>query len=146
MSYLQKTYVAKPSTIQQKWYLVDAEGQVLGRMATRIARILMGKHKPEYTPHIDTGDFIVVVNAERVRITGKKLEQNSYQRYSGYPSGLKIIPMAKMMENHPDRVIKYAVRRMLPKTKLGRQMLSKLKIYAGPDHPHEAQVPEPIKL
>ena len=143
---VQKTYVAKPSTIEQKWYLVDADGKTLGRLATRIARILMGKHKPTYTPHIDTGDFVVVVNAEKIHITGRKLEQKSYQRYSGYPGGLKIIPMAEMLEKHPDRVLREAVRRMLPKTKLGRHMLSKLKIYAGADHPHEAQMPEPIEL
>lgn len=143
---VQKTYVAKPSTVEAKWYLVDADGKTLGRLATRIARILMGKHKPEYTPHIDVGDFVVVVNAEKIHVTGRKLEQKSYQRYSGYPGGLKVIPMAAMLERHPERVIREAVRRMLPKTKLGRQMLSKLKIYASAEHPHEAQMPEPIDL
>ncbi len=141
-----RSYVAKKETVQQEWLLVDAEGQVLGRLATRLARILQGKHKPIYTPHVDTGDFIVVVNAEKVRVTGNKMTQKMYQRYSGYPSGLRERPLAVMLQRHPERVLEQAVRRMVPKTKLGDRMFRKLKVYAGPDHPHQAQKPQPITL
>ena len=141
-----KTYVAKESEIQRRWFLVDAEGQVLGRLATRVADVLRGKNKPTYTPNVDTGDFVVVINAEKVVVTGKKEQQKVYQRYSGYPGGLKEIKYTVMRERHPERIIELAVKRMIPKNKLGRQVIKKLKVYRGPDHPHEAQQPEAISL
>ncbi|MDH7488397.1 MAG: 50S ribosomal protein L13 [Anaerolineae bacterium] len=141
-----KTYVVKEGEIKREWYVVDAEGKTLGRLASKIARILMGKHKPYYTPHLDTGDFVVVVNADKIRVTGRKLDQKKYYRYSGYPSGLKSVTLRKQMETHPERVIWAAVRNMLPKNKLGRAMLKKLKVYASPDHPHAAQQPKPLDL
>ena len=142
-----KTYMAKKGEIAHKWYVVDVADKVLGRVATRIATILMGKHRPEYTPHVDTGDFVVVVNAEKVRITGAaKATQRTYQRYSGYPGGRKVVTLKEMLAKHPDRVVREAVRRMLPKTKLGRSMVSKLKVYAGADHPHQAQQPETLEI
>jgi len=141
-----RTYVAKKETVEQKWYLVDAEGQVLGRLATRLARILQGKHKPIYTPHVDTGDFVVVVNAKKVRVTGNKLTQKMYKRYSGYPGGLRQRPLADMLLRHPERVLEQAVKRMLPQTKLGARMYRKLKVYGRADHPHQAQQPEPLSL
>ena len=143
---MTKTYTAKPGEVAQKWHLVDADGKILGRLASRIATILQGKHRPTYTPHVDTGDYVVVVNAAKVRVTGKKLEQKVYHRLSTRPGHLKTIPMAKMMATRPDRVVREAVRRMLPRNKLARHMLRKLKVYAGPDHPHEAQKPEPLEL
>ena len=140
-----KTYMAKKGEIARKWYLVDMADQVLGRAAVRIATVLMGKHRPEYTPHVDTGDFVIVVNATKLRVTGaNKPAQRVYQRYSGYPGGLKDTPLAEMLAKHPQRVVTEAVRRMLPKNKLGRAMLKKLKVYAGPDHPHQAQQPEAL--
>ncbi|HHT9132090.1 MAG TPA: 50S ribosomal protein L13 [Candidatus Tripitaka californicus] len=139
-----KTFIAKENQVDKKWHLVDAQGKTLGRMASRIATILQGKHRPIYTPHVDTGDYVVVINARKVRLTGKKLEEKTYQRFSGYPGGLKIIPLKEMLERHPDRVVKLAVRRMLPKTKLGESMLEKLKIYDGTEHPHTAQ--DPVEL
>ena len=141
-----RTYVAKKETVEQAWYLVDAQGQILGRLAARLARILQGKHKPIYTPHVDTGDFVVVVNAEKIRVTGNKLTQKMYKRYSGYPGGLKERPLGVMLDRQPERVLEQAVRRMLPKTKLGEKMFRKLKVYAGPDHPHQAQQPEPLSF
>lgn len=141
-----KTYVAKKDDVIAQWHSVDASGQVLGRLAVRIARILMGKHKPTYTPHVDCGDFVVVTNASKVRLTGRKAQTKTYQRYSYYPGGQKVIPFQTMIQKHPERVIHSAIRRMLPKNKLASQMLSKLKIYAGPEHPHAAQKPEPLKL
>ncbi|MFH1037738.1 MAG: 50S ribosomal protein L13 [PVC group bacterium] len=141
-----KTFSAKPAEIERKWYLVDAEDQVLGRMATRIADLLRGKNKPIYTPHVDTGDFVVVINAEKVAVTGKKAEQKEYQRYSGYPGGLKRIPYKRMLQTHPERIVEHAVRGMVPHTRLGRAIIKKLKVYAGPDHPHEAQQPEVLKM
>ncbi len=141
-----KTYVVKESEIKREWYVVDAEGKTLGRLASKIARILMGKHKPYYTPHLDTGDFVIVVNADKIRVTGRKLDQKMYYRYSGYPGGLKSVPLRKQLQAHPDRVIWAAVRNMLPKNKLGRAMLKKLKVYASPDHPHAAQQPKPLDL
>ncbi len=141
-----RTYVAKKETVEQAWYLVDAQGQVLGRLAARLARILQGKHKPIYTPHVDTGDFVVVVNAEKIRVTGNKLTQKMYKRYSGYPGGLKERPLKVMLDRHPERVLEEAVRRMVPKTKLGDKMFSKLKVYAGPDHPHQSQQPESLSF
>jgi large subunit ribosomal protein L13 len=141
-----KTHTVTPDQITRRWLLVDADGQTLGRLASRVAQILRGKHKPIYTPHLDTGDHVVVVNAEKVRLTGRKLDQKRYYRHSGYPGGLKETPVRKMLESHPERVIEYAVWGMLPKGKLGRQMFKKLKVYAGGEHPHAAQVPQPIDL
>ena len=141
-----KTFSARPKDIEKKWYLIDAEGQVLGRMATRIADILRGKDKPIYTPHLDTGDFVVVINAEKVVVTGKKAEQKEYQRYSGYPGGLKKIPYRRMLKTHPERIIEHAVRGMIPHNRLGRALIKKLKVYAGPEHPHQAQQPELLKI
>lgn len=141
-----RTFVAKEKDINRRWLLVDAEGKVLGRLAVAIARVLMGKHKPIYTPNLDCGDFVVVVNAEKIRLTGKKMQTKVYQRYSGYPGGLHVTPIADVLKRHPTRVIREAVRRMLPKNKLGRVMLTKLKAYAGETHRHEAQNPEPVEL
>lgn len=141
-----KTFVAKEGSVSHEWHLVNAEGKILGRMATRIATILQGKHKPQYTPHVDTGDFVVVINAQKVRLTGKKPEEKTYLHFSGYTGGLKSVPFQKMLEKHPDRVIKLAVRRMMPKSKLGLRMLQKLKVYAGAEHPHEAQRPKELVL
>lgn len=141
-----KTFVAKEKDINRRWLLVDAEGKVLGRLAVAIAWVLMGKHKPIYTPNLDCGDFVVVVNAEKIRLTGKKMQTKVYQRYSGYPGGLHVTPIADVLKRHPTRVIREAVRRMLPKNKLGRVMLTKLKAYAGKTHRHEAQNPEPVEL
>jgi large subunit ribosomal protein L13 len=140
---VDKTYVPKANEISQDWYLVDANDQNLGRLATQIASILLGKHKPSYTPGVDTGDFVVVVNCERVRVTGNKLDEKKYYRHSLYPGGLKEITLRKQLIVHPDRVLRSAVWGMLPKNKLGRQLIKKLKVYAGPDHPHEAQQPKP---
>lgn len=140
---MDKTYVPKANEISQEWYLVDANDQNLGRLATQIASILLGKHKPSYTPGMDTGDFVVVVNCERVRVTGNKLDEKKYYRHSLYPGGLKEITLRKQLLVHPDRVLRSAVWGMLPKNKLGRQLIKKVKIYAGPDHPHEAQQPKP---
>jgi len=142
----QRSYLAKPTEVTRKWYVVDATGKVLGRLASQIAVILMGKHKPTYTPHVDTGDYVVVVNAEKVRLTGKKLDQEFHDWYTHYPGGRKVISMRRLLEKHPEWVIELAVRRMLPKNKLGRQMFKKLKVYAGPTHPHAAQKPEPLDL
>lgn len=144
MKTANKCYQAKPGDITRKWYVVDATDRVLGRLAVRIANVLMGKHKPTYTPHLDTGDFVVVVNADKVKVTGRKRETMVYRRYSSYPSGLKELPFQQMLERHPERVLREAVRRMLPKNALARHMLQKLKLYAGPQHPHQAQQPEPL--
>lgn len=141
-----KTYSAKPKDIERKWYLIDAEGQVLGRLATRIADLLRGKNKTIYTSHIDTGDFVIVINAEKIVVTGKKAQQKEYQRYSGYPSGLKRIPYRRMLKDHPERIIEHAVRGMIPHNRLGRAMIKKLKVYAGPDHQHSAQKPEVLEI
>jgi large subunit ribosomal protein L13 len=143
---MMKTYVAKPSDRQRDWYVVDAEGQTLGRLATQIADALRGKRKPVYTPHIDTGDFIVVVNAEKIRVTGNKLEQKTYWRHSGHPGGIKSRTLAEMLDRRPEEVIRKAVKGMLPRNRLARQQLTKLKVYAGPDHPHAAQLPKPMEL
>lgn len=138
-----KTYMAKKGETVRKWVEVDASGKVLGRLAAKIAMALMGKHRPQYTPHVETGDFVIVTNASKVRLTGRKMEQKEYQRYTLYPSGLKITPAREMMSRKPDEVIRLAVRRMLPKGSLGNTMLTRLKIYAGAEHPHKAQKPEP---
>jgi large subunit ribosomal protein L13 len=142
---MMKTYSAKPREIERHWYVVDAEAQTLGRLATRIADVLRGKNKPQYTPHIDTGDFVVVVNAEKVRVTGKKLEQKTYYRHSGYPGGLRERTLAEQLQRRPEEVLRKAVKGMLPKNRLAAAQLRKLKIYAGPEHPHHAQNPTPIE-
>jgi large subunit ribosomal protein L13 len=141
-----KTYVAKPSTIVKKWYVVDAKGQTLGRLATVVADTLRGKRKAIYTPNIDTGDFVVVINAEKIVVTGKKPEQKTYYRHSGYPGGLKEESYAHLQARRPEEIIRRAVRGMLPHTKLGRAQLRKLKVYAGEQHPHEAQRPEALEI
>jgi large subunit ribosomal protein L13 len=143
---MQKTWNAKPGEVQQRWYVVDAEGQTLGRLATRIADTLRGKTKPEYTPHVDTGDFVVVVNAEKIHVTGKKLDDKIYYRHSGYPGGLKQRTLREQLDRRPTEVLRLAVKGMLPRNRLARKQLTKLKIYAGPEHPHEAQRPEPLPL
>ena len=136
-----RTVVPKVDATQRKWYVVDADGEVLGRLASQIAMVLRGKHRPEFTPHLDMGDHVVIVNAEKIRVTGNKVDQKRYTRYSGYPGGLRVQSLANMFQTHPDRVIKTAVKGMLPKNRLGRQMIRKLKIYTGPEHPHSAQQP-----
>lgn len=141
-----RTYLAKPGEVAQDWYHVDASGQVLGRLATRIATVLMGKHKPTYTAHVDTGDFVVVTNAKAVRLTGDKAWVKTYPRYSYYPGGYKEIPYSTVRERHPERIIMEAVRRMLPKSTMGHKMLTKLKVYAEAEHPHAAQQPEPLAV
>jgi large subunit ribosomal protein L13 len=141
-----KTYDAKKENIVRDWYLVDAEGQVLGRLASEIARRLRGKHKPVFTPYVDTGDFVIVINAEKISLTGKKLMDKIYYNYSGYPGGLRETNAGKMLKDHPERVIQSAVKGMLPKNSLGRKMLKKLKVYAGGDHRHEAQCPRTLTL
>ena len=143
---LRRTYSAKPHEVQRSWHLVDAEGVALGRMASRIARILQGKHRPIYTPHVDTGDFVVVTNAKKVLLTGKKKEQKVYHHYTGWAGGLKETSVETMLAKKPTEVVRLSVKRMLPKTKLGRHMLKKLKVYEGPEHPHEAQCPEPLDI
>jgi large subunit ribosomal protein L13 len=139
-----KTYSVKAGEIERKWYVVDARGKVLGRLATEIARILRGKHKPIYSQHLDTGDFVVVINAEEIEVTGRKAEQKTYFRHSGYMGGEKHIPFRRMQDKHPERVIELAVKGMLPKNALGRQMRRKLRVYAGSEHPHQGQRPEPL--
>lgn len=141
-----KTISANSETVQRDWYILDAEGQTLGRMASAIAHRLRGKHKPEFTPHVDTGDYIVVVNAEKVRVTGKKATDKMYHRHTGYPGGLKSISFGKLIEKAPERTIQSAVKGMLPKGPLGRAMFKKLKVYAGTEHPHTAQQPQELKL
>jgi large subunit ribosomal protein L13 len=141
-----KSYMARPASVERIWHLIDAEGQTLGRLATEIARLLRGKNKPQYTPHIDTGDFVVVVNAERVVVTGKKAEQKVYRRHTGYPGGLREMSYEVMLERKPTEILRRAVKGMMPRTRLGRQQIRKLKIYAGPEHPHEAQAPEPYEV
>jgi large subunit ribosomal protein L13 len=141
-----KTWNAKPGDVTREWYVVDAEGQTLGRLATRIADVLRGKTKPQYTPHIDTGDFVVVVNAEKIGVTGKKLDQKRYYRHSGYPGGLRSRTLREQLERRPTEVIRKAVKGMLPRNKLASAQLTKLKIYAGPEHPHAAQAPKPLPL
>jgi large subunit ribosomal protein L13 len=141
-----KTWNAKPGEVEKRWYLVDAEGQTLGRLATRVADTLRGKDKPEYTPHVDTGDFVVVVNAEKIAVTGKKLDEKMVYRHSGYPGGLKTRALREELERRPTEVIRRAVKGMIPRTRLGRAQLRKLKVYAGEEHPHAAQAPEPLNL
>ena len=144
-AFTMKTWNAKPGEIEREWHLVDAEGQTLGRLATRIADTLRGKDKPQYTPHVDTGDFVVVVNAEKVAVTGKKLDNKMYHRHSGYPGGLRSRTLREQLERRPEEVIRKAVKGMLPRNRLSRAQLRKLKIYAGPEHPHTAQAPKELK-
>lgn len=139
---MQSTYMAKPSEVEKKWYVLDAEGKVLGRVATEAAKLLRGKHKPIYTPHIDTGDYVIIINADKAVLTGNKLEQKHYHRHSGYPGGLKSIPYSRLMEQRPELAMELAVKGMIPKNRLGRQLMKKVRIYSGPDHRHQAQSPE----
>ncbi len=143
-----KTYIARENEVEnsKRWYIVDAEDLVLGRMASRVAHILRGKHKPIFSTHQDVGDFVVVINADKVKLTGKKLQQKTYFRHSGYVGGETITPISRMLNSHPERIVEYAVKRMLPKNSLGRQMFKKLKVYAGKDHPHIAQNPQVLSL
>lgn len=145
-SYLMKTFSAKPETVQRDWYVVDAAGQTLGRLATEIALRLRGKHKPEYTPHVDAGDYIVVINAEQIRVTGNKTSDKIYYSHTGFPGGIKSISFEKLIEKAPERVIEKAVKGMLPNNPLGRAMYRKLKVYAGAQHPHSAQQPQELKI
>jgi large subunit ribosomal protein L13 len=139
-----RTWNAKPHEVERRWYVVDADGETLGRLATRIADALRGKGKASFTPHVDTGDFVIVVNAEKVAVTGKKLQQKRYYRHSGYPGGLRSRTLAEQLDRRPTEVVRIAVKGMLPRNRLGRAQLGKLKVYAGPDHPHSAQQPEPL--
>lgn len=141
-----KSFLARTGQVPQNWHLVDARDKILGRLAVKLATILCGKHRPTYTPHTDTGDFVVVLNVSEIALTGSKMKTKVHQRYSGYPSGLKTIGVNELLKTHPDRVLRHAVRGMLPKNRLGRRMLSKLKIYAGSEHPHQAQCPQPLEL
>jgi large subunit ribosomal protein L13 len=143
---VEKTFVTKQKDVQREWYVVDAAGQTLGRLAAQVARVLRGKHKPVYSPSVDTGDYVIVVNAEKIHVTGRKLDQKIYYRYSGYPGGLKEITLRNLLQKRPTRVIEHAVRGMLPKNRLGRRMFRKLKVYEGPEHPHAAQQPKPLEL
>lgn len=141
-----KTFTAKPDEVRRDWYLVDATGKTLGRLSTEIARRLRGKHKPAYTPHVDTGDYIVVVNADKIRVTGNKMKDKMYHRYTGYVGNLKSMPMEEMMSDAPERALQLAVKGMLPRNPLGRKMYSKLRVFAGPEHNHEAQQPIPLDI
>jgi large subunit ribosomal protein L13 len=141
-----KTQSAKKEEVERKWFIVDAEGEVVGRLCTKIAQVLRGKHKPSYTPHVDTGDYVIVINAEKIRFTGNKMQDKEYQTYSGYPGGQKSRTAKEMLDKHPIRIVELAVKGMLPKTRLGRQMYKKLFVYEGAEHPHEAQKPEPFNF
>jgi large subunit ribosomal protein L13 len=141
-----RTFTEKQTEIEREWYVVDAEGQTLGRLASRVAPILKGKHKPTYTPYLDCGDFVIIINAEKIRVTGRKLDQVFYHHHSGYPGGLRSVSLREQLGKHPERVLQAAVRGMLPKNKLGRRMIKKLKVYAGDAHPHQAQQPKPLEL
>ncbi|GIQ71224.1 50S ribosomal protein L13 [Xylanibacillus composti] len=141
-----RTYMAKTNELERQWYVVDAAGQTLGRLASEVAAIIRGKHKPQFTPHVDTGDFVVIINAEQIVLTGKKLDQKNYYRHSGHPGGLKVTTARTMLANKPERMIELAVHGMLPKNRLGEKMKLKLKVYAGSEHPHQAQNPQPWEL
>lgn len=141
-----KSYTAKPSDIERKWYVVDAEGKTLGRLATEVATVLRGKHKPTFTPHMDCGDYVIVVNAEKVDVTGKKRKEKVYKRHTGYPGGLREITFEKLLEKKPEEIVRHAVKGMMPKGRLGRQMYKKLKVYTGPEHNHQAQKPEVLEF
>lgn len=143
---VQPSYSAKKAEITREWYIVDAEGQTLGRLASKVSKILQGKHKPIYTPHIDTGDFVIIINAEKINVTGNKANTKVYRKHSGYPGGLKEVSYKRLLEKQPEQIIRYAIKGMMPKTILGKQMLKKLKVYAGPNHPHQAQKPKEIDL
>ena len=143
---MKTTFMANAGNIERKWFVVDAEGQTLGRLTAEVAKVLRGKHKPTFTPHVDTGDYVIVVNAAKVKVTGKKLVQKTYFRHSGYPGGAKFTQLGHMLENRPERVVEMAIRGMLPKNKLGEQMYRKLNVYAGAEHPHQAQKPEVLNL
>ena len=141
-----KTFSPTPADIKREWWVVDAQGQTLGRIAARIAEILRGKHKPTFAPHMDMGDFVVVINADKIHVTGRRLDQKMYYRHSGYPGGLKQMSLRDMLQRHPERALQFAVKGMLPKNRLGRAMFKKLKVYAGDSHPHEAQNPQPLEF
>ncbi len=141
-----RTYQQKPAEVRRRWFVVDAQGKVLGRLASQVAAILRGKHKPTFTPHVDGGDFVIVVNAEKVRLTGRKLERKVYYWHTGYPGGIKSATAGELLQTKPEELFRLAVQRMLPKTPLGRRMLRKLKVYRGPDHPHAAQQPEKLEV
>ena len=143
---MKTTFMANPATVERKWYVVDAEGKTLGRLAAEVAKVLRGKNKPTFTPHVDTGDHVIVLNADKVVLTGKKLVQKTYFRHSGYPGGTTFTPAGQMLESKPERVIELAVRGMLPKNSLGRQMYRKLQVYRGAEHPHAAQLPEVLEI
>ncbi|OHD63766.1 MAG: 50S ribosomal protein L13 [Spirochaetes bacterium RBG_13_51_14] len=146
MRAIQKTYSLKASDINKKWYLVDADGKVLGRLASEVAKILRGKHKPEFTPHLDMGDNVIIINAEKVVLTGSKSEDKEYFRHSQYPGGIKFVNIMKIRKDRPEFIIEHAVRRMLPKSRLGRKIFGNMKVYAGAEHPHQAQKPEPLDI
>jgi large subunit ribosomal protein L13 len=139
------TFMAKPGVVPQRWFVIDATDKVVGRLAVQIATLLRGKHRPEYTPHIDTGEFVIVINAEKIRFTGTKLQTKTYSSYSHYPGGLKTVKAEQLIDKHPERILEAAVRRMVPRNRLGRQQMTKLKIYKGPNHPHQAQKPVEFK-
>ncbi|RDV84287.1 50S ribosomal protein L13 [Ammonifex thiophilus] len=141
-----RTYMAKPNEVERRWYVIDATGKPLGRLASMVARILRGKHKPIFTPHVDTGDHVIIVNAEKVVLTGKKLEKKLFIRHSGYPGGLKVMNYAKLMQTRPELAVEKAVKGMLPKNRLGARMLRRLRVYRGPEHPHQAQKPEKLEF
>ncbi len=143
---MNKTYSTKPTDIKRKWFVVDAQGKTLGRLATRVASVLVGKHKPEFAPHMDVGDFVIVVNADKIHVTGRKMDQKKYYRHSGYPGGLSEITLRDQLARYPTRAVELAVRGMLPKNRLGRKMLRKLKVYASPEHPHGPQKPECLEF
>jgi large subunit ribosomal protein L13 len=143
---MNHTYHAKPGEVERKWLVFDANDQVLGRFCSRIASVLRGKHKPEFTPHVDVGDFVIVINAQKVRLTGLKTQEKTYFKHTGYPGGAKFVSFERLLANHPDRIISHAVKGMMPRTRLGRKQLKKLHVYAGPDHPHEAQQPITVTL
>ena len=140
------TYVTKPGSVEREWYVVDAGGKTLGRLASQVAAVLRGKHKPQFSPAVNAGDYVIIINAEKIRVTGRKLEQKKYYRHSGYPGGLREITLADQLERHPTRVLKLAVRGMLPRNRLGRKQLKNLKVYAGSEHPHQAQQPKRLEL
>jgi len=143
---VQPSYSVKKDDIKREWYIIDAEGQTLGRLASKVAKILQGKHKPIYTPHMDTGDFVIIINAEKIKVTGNKANTKVYRKHSGYPGGLKEVSYKALLEKQPEQIIRHSVKGMMPKTILGKQMFKKLKVYAGPNHPHQAQKPKEIDL
>ncbi len=143
---VQKTYATTPDVIQRRWWVVDAKGQTLGRVASKVAPLLRGTHKPYFTPHLDTGDYVIIVNADKIHVTGKRMDQKTYYRHSGYPGGLKSLTLRELMDKYPTRALRYAIKGMLPKGPLGRRMFKKLKIYASADHPHQAQQPQMLEF